>query len=140
MHSWRAHRRGLGWIGIALILLNLCAPALTHAVQLGRLSGVAAHSPDWCGALAPQPAAAIGSDAGDDAPHSAATQAPACGFCTQPALGWAPLPTPLGRGEPPAPVGEVRAIVDVGQPGGPTFPSARPRAPPARTAQTSQAA
>ncbi|HMW23383.1 MAG TPA: DUF2946 family protein [Burkholderiaceae bacterium] len=136
MQSWRARRKGLGWIGIALILLNLCAPALTHALQLGRQGTTAAatHSPDWCGALLPLAAQPVASSSGDDAPDSAARPAPACGFCAQTAASWAPLPTPLGRAEAPSPAGAVQASIGGVEPEVPTFPGARPRAPPARTA------
>jgi hypothetical protein len=139
MHSRRTCRTGIGWIGIALILLNLCAPALTHALQLGRQGAAASgiHSPDWCGSLAPLATAAVGSDSGDSgpgAPGPTDAHAPACGYCAQTTLSWAPPPPPIQGSEAPAPDGEVLRIASPGQPAAPAYPSARPRAPPARNA------
>jgi hypothetical protein len=103
MHSWRARRRGLGWIGIALILLNLCAPALTHALQGPAREALtaSAHSADWCGgAWAPGSLGATpitGSGNGPEVPGSPGQPGAACGFCAQVSLGWSLPVAPLAR-------------------------------------------
>lgn len=132
MHSWRARRRGLGWIGIALILLNLCAPTLTHALQLGQRAALLApaHDADWCGSLAAAPTGSSPAQTDGGAPDSAARHAPACGFCAQVSLSWAPPPTAAPRALPPA--APRRAPPDAAplRSAAPTPGTALPRAPP----------
>jgi hypothetical protein len=108
MHFTSTRRRVIGWIGIALILLNVFAPTLAHAVRGPGVPGVL---PQWC-SMGITPAAQVGDLASDPAgdpagdPASAlASSSLACPFCVSAPAALAlpvqaPAPLPVLRSTP----------------------------------------
>ncbi|RZS56773.1 DUF2946 family protein [Sphaerotilus mobilis] len=83
MHLTLHRRRVIGWIGIALILLNVFAPTLAHAVRGPGVPGVL---PQWCsmGVVQVSPDAQASDQASEPASDPAAELASsnlACPFC-----------------------------------------------------------
>ncbi len=84
MHFTSTRRRVIGWIGIALILLNVFAPTLAHAVRGPGVPGVL---PQWCSmgivpaAVDAAPADATVADPAMDPAAELASSNLACPFC-----------------------------------------------------------
>jgi hypothetical protein len=83
MHFTSTRRRVIGWIGIALILLNVFAPTLAHAVRGPGVPGVL---PQWCTVgLSPLAAETLAGDistvARPDPAAELASSSMACPFC-----------------------------------------------------------
>ena len=101
MHHSSTRRRVIGWIGIALILLNVFAPTLAHALRGPGAPGVL---PQWCsvGGLATSADAVSGDlsvEPSSDPAAELASSSLACPFCASalaalalPAQAPAPLP------------------------------------------------
>lgn len=104
MHFTSTRRRVIGWIGIALILLNVFAPTLAHAVRGPGAPGVL---PQWC-SMGGLPLSEVGDLAGDPAGDPAAALASsnlACPFCASAPAALAlptqaPAPLPVLRSAP----------------------------------------
>jgi hypothetical protein len=73
----RARQRLISWIGIALILLNVLAPTVSHALQLQRL-GTPGDLSELCTGIG---MSAIDGNTDGQAPASSVLSA--CPFCTQ---------------------------------------------------------
>ncbi len=107
MHFTSTRRRVIGWIGIALILLNVFAPTLAHAVRGPGVPGVL---PEWC-SMGVEPAAvdAAAADPATDPAAELASSNLACPFCASapaalalPSQTPAPLPVVLRSPAPAA--------------------------------------
>jgi hypothetical protein len=108
--SWRLR---IGWIGIALILLNVLAPVVSHALRAADPAAqrqahremVLAVVGDWC-------VSAGGSVQADDlrvidaavSLESTLQHLSACDFCDHAPLAGAALPLPVVSGVDPAPL------------------------------------
>jgi len=76
----RARQRLISWIGIALILLNVLAPTVSHALQLQRL-GTTSDLSELCTGVGMPDMSAIDVNTDGQAPASSVLSA--CPFCTQ---------------------------------------------------------
>jgi hypothetical protein len=140
----RLRRKLVGWIGMALILLNVLAPTLSHALRAGEAqpaaerqhqhrSWVLAVAGDWCvstgQAISPRQLAAIDALV---AIQQTLDELQACGYCADPPLaGAAPLPdAPALCGPAPEPGAAVFAAYAEVRLSRPAFERPASHAPP----------